>query len=81
MTFQDIAHAIAATARDEGFTVHDDWGNFDFVIDKDEARTALIVSDRDLIFLRGIKRNPGFVGWTETNVDAALSRGLDFIYC
>ena len=78
MTFLDISEALVSTAKDEGLTVS--YCNGNPAVQNGLNSMGLIVSNDDLSFYFRHKHFPGLLIQQETNPDAALSRGLDFIY-
>ena len=79
MTFQDIADALAWIAKDEGLPVTSCNGNT--TIQNGLRSMGLVVcGDHDLSFYFKSKLGPGLIIDPVRSVDAALSRGLDFIY-
>ena len=80
MTFQDIAEVLVTTAEEEGLTVDNYNGNP--VIRNDSKNMGLVVSgDYDISFYFSSRpHGPALRIQRETDLDAALSCGLDFIY-
>ena len=79
MTFQDIAEALVSIAKGEGLSVTSCNGNA--AIQNGPMSMGLVVcGDHDLSFYFRNKLSPGLTIDPVTSVDAALSRGLDFIY-
>lgn len=79
-TFQGIAEALVATAEEEGLTVTDCYGNP--TIQKGLRSMGIVVSgDYDISFyFKDCLYGPALRIQRETDLDVALSCGLDFIY-
>ena len=80
MTFQEISEALVYTAKDEGLTVTYSYDNP--VVHKGLRSMRLVVNgDCNLSFyFKDFLYEPPLDIVTETDLDKALSRGLDFIY-
>ena len=80
MNFQHIVEALVATAEEEGLAVTDCNGNP--AIQNGLRSMGLVVSgDYDLSFyFKDALSGPALRIQRETDLDAALSCGLDFIY-
>ena len=79
MTFQDISESLVSIAKDEGLIVTD--CNGIPVIQKGLLTIGIVVcGDYDLAFHYKMKGSPGLGIERMTDLDDALSRGLDFIY-
>ena len=80
MNFQHIVEALVATAEEEGLPVTDCNGNP--TIQNGLRSMGLVVSgDYDLSFyFKDALSGPALRIQRETDLDAALSCGLDFIY-
>lgn len=88
MTFQDISESLVSTAKEEGLTVTYSYGNPDpavrptVTVRKGFRSMGLVVSGNyDLSFyFKHSQHGPALNIVRETDLDKALSCGLDFIY-
>ena len=79
MTFESISESLVSLAKDEGLDVSD--CNGVPVIKKDSLTFGIVVcGDYDLSFHCKKLGSPGLLIDRFTNLDEALSRGLDYIY-
>ena len=80
MNFQDIAQSLVSTAEEEGLPVTDCNGN---PIIRNGSRTMglVVCGDYDISFyFKDSSYGTALRIQSETDLDAALSCGLDFIY-